>query len=661
MHWIDTKLKTLAPLLGERKTGLLRQAYLFEDDPRGKKAIENHIDILVAKHVKPTFEDRIILPPAIGNTPKGSINLGKISYLDREIAPYQISRKSLTRHAGIFGSTGTGKTTFAAKIIDTLYNSDIPFLIIDWEKSYRYLLKKYPDVEVFTVGKNINPLNFNMLDIPPGVETEEHIKSLINLIAEDYLSGAGSDTMILNYMKLAYQEHENPTFRTLKEIVIREIQNDMKGKGKLAGRSGLWKETVQRIITFISCGAINNVFGTNKHYPIDKLLKGKVVLELGSIQSERDRKFIIHYILNWIFLALQERGISHENLRQVIFLEEFHNIALKAKHDNLISSMFRQCRKYGLGLIAMDQTPSEIPNSIFANMNLLASFNLNTEPDRKAATGALNLKRFDKDFIGMLSTGEAIAIQKQTQHEPILLKADYIDIDHPMTDDELKHHIQCSDKGDSIQHEFVNQSKVQTVQRTDTLPPLTVIHKILLQTIAEKPHIGTRERIKLMGIHPSEMATLVQDLTSRRLIKADNVDRKKILSLTEQGKLKAINEGIKVPKNKSKGGSEHNYYVNETRQFLKKQGMQPVLEYQNYDIAVPDKGILIEIETGKSTVVENLLKLNNSSNTTNFMLTTNKATELKLNKIAQGFKNVRTMHAKDFLKLNCKEILNSSG
>ena len=55
MNLIDEKLKILQPVLGTIKAKRLRQMYLFEDDFRLKKEIENRIDLLIAKHVNGTF------------------------------------------------------------------------------------------------------------------------------------------------------------------------------------------------------------------------------------------------------------------------------------------------------------------------------------------------------------------------------------------------------------------------------------------------------------------------------------------------------------------------------------------------------------------------------------------------------------------------------
>ena len=180
--------------------------------------------------------------------------------------------------------------------------------------------------------------------------------------------------MFLQYMNTTYAEHQNPTFAHLKETILREIRKDMKGRGKLAGRAAYGKRLSRGSYHSCHLAPQKASLAQVSIIHLKNLFNRKIVLELGAIQSPRDRKFIIHYLLNWMFSYLQNRGLHHEELKQGIIMEEFHNIALKGKEDNMISQMFRQCRKYGVGLIAIDQTPSEIPNPIFANMNLMVSF-----------------------------------------------------------------------------------------------------------------------------------------------------------------------------------------------------------------------------------------------------------------------------------------------
>ena len=355
---VDEKLKILQPLLGTRKVMGLRGMYYMKKDFRDKSRIENHIDLLISRLAKKGIDEEIILPPPEADKCKGDIDIGKVEYLGIERQSFELKLKDINRHMGIFGSTGSGKTTFARNLIHQLHKRKIPFLVFDWEKSYRSLVKEIPDVRVFTVGNDISPFFLNFLTVPPGIKFDEYIKSVIAVISEDYVGGIGADTMLLNYMETAYQETKHPFFSDLKEIVVREINNDKKGRGKLSGRSGLWKESVSRQITFMSKGSAGNVINSRKHYPLEKLFSRPVVLEFGGLKSPHDRKFFIHIILNWLSIYNQHFGIQSENLRQVLIFEEFHNIAMSGKEDNMVSNLFRESRKYGIGLIAIDQTPS---------------------------------------------------------------------------------------------------------------------------------------------------------------------------------------------------------------------------------------------------------------------------------------------------------------
>ena len=656
MDKIDEKLKILEPALGSKKVHRLRQMYFFSDDYQEKKELENHIDLLISRHVKTSVDNQIILPPPAAESCKGDINIGDTEYMNKPMNRIDLKLKSINRHVGVFGSTGSGKTTFSLNMIRQLHKKGIPFMIFDWEKSYRDLASEYNDVQVFTVGSDVHPLHLNILEIPPGIQRDEYIKSLISLFAEDYLSGAGSDTMLLNYLKMAYDEqNDRPNFNHLKEIVLREIQKDMKGRGKLSGRSGLWKETVQRIINFLSFGASDSILGSNYHYPLEKLFQQNVVLEFGNIQSPRDRKFIIHCIINWLFMWMQYHGIEAEHLNQCIIFEEFHNITMKGREDNLISLLFRQCRKYGIGLVGIDQTPSEIPNAIFANMNVKVSFALATSQDISAISKAMNFNSLNTRYFGMLETGQAIVSAKQSHADPFLIRVPFIKPSQAVCDQELISKMRRFPRYHELdQLIFTNSSDSQPPQDNEILLPM---EKLLLSNIIERPLDGVDIRTKRLGIHSSVMSKAHSALTEKGIIKAVTVDLKKLFEVTEYGKNVAEEHGIAVPQKQTRGGLEHDYWIAGTVRFLKKHEFLPVCEVDNIDLVDSRNGIAIEIETGKSYIKGNLVKLEKSQVSSKFMLATNKQAEIKIKKFQDQYPSIRFMLTKDFQKLTKDQII----
>jgi len=666
MNQIDEKLKLLQPVLGPIKAKRLRQMYLFEDDFRLKKEIENRIDLLIAKHVKKEIEDEIILPPPENGLCIGDINLGKIEYLGMKMNPFSLKLKDINRHVGIFGSTGSGKTTIAKNIIRQLHKKGIPFLIFDWEKSYRNLIREFPDIQVFTVGNCTNPIFLNFLSVPPGIKYDEYIKSIIAIISEDYIGGIGADTMLLNYMETAFKETKNPFFEDLKQIVIREITKDRGRGGKLAGRSGLWKETVSRQINFLSKGAAGTVVNSRKHFPVEKLFSKPIILEFGNIKSIHDRKFFIHVILNWLSIYSQHCGILSEKLKQVLIFEEFHNIVMKGKEDNMVSCLFRESRKYGIGLIAIDQTPSEIPNSIFANLNAKISFALGTNQDINAMAKAMNLERDKARFLGMLKTGQAIVNVKQRHHDSFLINTPFIKEEENIWDEELKKAMREVSRDSHIESPaFEDSGGSHLYQSNETSPPtsakkaITSLEKCLITDISERPFDGVDARSKRLGLHPSQMTELHSSLGKKGIINPVQIGSLKLFEITTEGRRITEQCGIKIKKQDSRGGIEHAFAVHQISQVLNKLDFQPACEIKDIDIVDEDSGLAIEVETGKSNITGNLLKLEKSRFTKCFILATNKVAEFKIKAKAIDFLSIHAMHVKDFLKLTKDQILTS--
>ena len=76
----------------------LRQMYMFEDDFREKKEIENYIDLLISKKVKKSVDDEIILPPPDKSICNGDLYTGQIEYLKKQINPFYLKLQDINRH-----------------------------------------------------------------------------------------------------------------------------------------------------------------------------------------------------------------------------------------------------------------------------------------------------------------------------------------------------------------------------------------------------------------------------------------------------------------------------------------------------------------------------------------------------------------------------------
>lgn len=248
MNLIEEKLRLLKPILPTKQWEYLRLSYAMEKDFKKRFQIENLMDMLIAQKVPGLQMDQILLPPPDMNILSGEYSIGNISYPGNQESVFGVREKEWIKHVGIFGKTGSGKTTLMVRIIKELCQKNKPFMIFDYKRNYRDLLK-HPDFEkenilIFTVGrKNVVPFQFNPKNGPEGVEEYVWIKQLAQIIEKVYLLGPGANDV---FMESAGMN----TFREMQEKVLKQ---------KKRARELLWWASVKRTLNAINYPGLGEV------------------------------------------------------------------------------------------------------------------------------------------------------------------------------------------------------------------------------------------------------------------------------------------------------------------------------------------------------------------------------------------------------------------
>ncbi|MFC1895656.1 ATP-binding protein, partial [Thermodesulfobacteriota bacterium] len=429
------KLRKLKPFIGKRADGLLIRYNSGSLDE--KHDLLEIINLLLHKHGIESIEEQVVLPPPGTKEAMGDISIGKIQYLNRPSYDLGIRFNELTRHTGIFGSTGTGKTTLAKNMLREMIHKNLPFIVFDWETNYRNIIKEYPQIKIFTIGSDVAPFFFNYLKIPPDLSYQDYIKNVIEVFNRAYIGGVGSDSILLKVFDEAYREHQMPTTEDARKI----LAGNMTGK-KMRGREMLWKQSSLRMLEFLSYGGTGKVYNVKDFYPIEKLEKDFVIFELGALANSNDKRFFVEIFTLWYWLYKEHQGIEDEALKHVMVFEEFHNIVDNSQKDDLIQKIFRQIRKYGTGLVIIDQTPSLIPIPIFENLYTKVTFSLNHKRNVDAVANAMNMDHEERKFIGMLKTGQAICRLMSRYIHPFLIQVPFIESALIFCDNEVRGHME---------------------------------------------------------------------------------------------------------------------------------------------------------------------------------------------------------------------------
>ena len=85
-----------------------------------------------------------------------------------------------------------------------------------------------------------------------------------------------------------------------------------------------------------------------------------------------------------------------------------HSAIEKQAGGEIIRNLFKEGRKFGLGLIAIAQESSELPNYVMANCKVQVHFACQTKKDIDATASSLFLKPHEIPFLDYIWQGEAI-------------------------------------------------------------------------------------------------------------------------------------------------------------------------------------------------------------------------------------------------------------
>ncbi len=592
MDEIKSILWKLKPFIGKRAESLwLRyNACSLKERPEWITII----NILKEKYHIDNIEKTIVLPPPPKNVAKGDIDIGQISYLNHPSFQVGIRLAEITRHSGIFGSTGTGKTTLAKNILRELIGINVPFIVFDWEKNYRDLLKEFPRVKVFTIGSDIAPFFFNYFKVPPGLKYSDYIKSVIEVFNRAYIGGVGSDSVLLKVFDQAYKSHMTPTTEDARAILSGEMAGE-----RLRGREMLWKQSSLRMLEFLSYGGTGRIYNVEDFYPIEKLKQDFVVFELGALGNSNDKRFFIETFILAYWFYNEYVGAEDENLKHVLVFEEFHNIVENSKGDDLIQKIFRQIRKYGTGLVIIDQTPSLIPNPIFENLYTKISFSLNHAKNVAAVASAMNMDHDERKLIGLLQTGQAICRFMSRYNFPFHIKVPFISKAVNVPDKEVSDHMRDFYKDYSPDSLHITESEpLQFPTKGFTPSP---VERIFIDDVLNHPFEGADKRAKRLGLTPRDAAVIQKKLTACDVLKQVVVDRKKLFEVTKHGVESMTKAGFKV-KQEGHMGLAHRYFMETIRGLFIQNGWVAYKEKKDIDLVLEkDETIIaLEVETGSN-------------------------------------------------------------
>ena len=434
---LKTICKKLKPVLGRRADSLWH-AYVTAETPQSRQETESLIQMIAMQYLSGSVGDEpILLPPPSQEAASGDFLLGTLSYGRKPLYPLYLRHENFIKHIAIASITGGGKTNVAQLLLLGLLNQNIPFLVVDWKRSY-HVLRSLPfenakRIKVYSVGrKAASPFNWNPLRGPPGVHPKTWISAVAEALEKSHISGPGVADILIEALDKKFEEfgfydgvpEKYPNFFDVAEELERV---------QFKGRRMLWQDSCLRILRTFTFGPASGAFNARHPIKLEELLDQPVIIELDQELPKPLRVFLSDILLRWIHLYRLGQGESNQ-LRHVTFLEEVHNLFpktyLEKQTTNSLENIFREIRSFGEGLVSITQHPSLIPIYVLGNCNTQIILGLQHEDDIITAKRALFLDPGDEVFLDKLRVGEGI-VKIKGRTGPCMVKFPLVPVEPP--------------------------------------------------------------------------------------------------------------------------------------------------------------------------------------------------------------------------------------
>lgn len=355
------------------------------------------------------------------------IEIGRVLRGEKELQPLKLKVEDLRRSMTILGLIGSGKTCLTKNLVLELSRKapHVNWIMFDYKSEYTQLLSKLPtnlrsNVLVLAPGSEYAPLRINLFD-PCDFSPEEHADRVFSLIREVY------STMFQQDIDLSVQME-----RVLKDVLDEYVADPTartKGfKGFLQAldnyatvhknKFSFLEKTVTALYNRLEKfkrGALKKIFEIDKsNVSLDDLLKKKVIVDLGYMQSRRVPKDDIRFLMNFLVRLYGDYAIKRglqQNLRNLIIVEECQFLVpeLYKKQTSIDATPTEDLsillRAYGVGFVFVGTRPIFAENSL-ANSYTIISFQLTK--DAESIQKYMNLDEMQVNYLKRMRRQECL-------------------------------------------------------------------------------------------------------------------------------------------------------------------------------------------------------------------------------------------------------------
>lgn len=374
---------------------------------------------------------------------ESSINLGVMVQKGRDLKklPFYLAKENMAKHTFIAGVTGSGKTTTCHRLLS---ESEMPFLVIEPAKTeYRTLINKDKDLIVLTLGnETIAPFRINPFELIQGEVISAHVDMIKATFTSAFPMEASMPQILEESIYNIYQKkgwnidiNENEIFGERafdldvdSFPILSDLLEEMKYVVESKNFSGqMQSDYIGSLVSRLSnltVGSKGSMLNCEHSIDFRYIAHHNVILEMEELKSPEDKALFMGFILSRLSAVIKEEHKKNKEYKHLTLVEEAHRLLSKVEYGDsgskksaveTFTDLLAEVRKYGEGLIIVDQIPNKLAPEVLKNTNTKIIHKILAKDDKEAVGDTMLMDDKQKEYLSALDVGNAIVFSEQTE------------------------------------------------------------------------------------------------------------------------------------------------------------------------------------------------------------------------------------------------------
>jgi DNA helicase HerA-like ATPase len=297
------------------------------------------------------------------------------------MGPFGIPLEALTKHACIFGITGSGKSTTAKILAHELCVKGVSTLILDRTGEYAHAMVPADGAQVLTPGKTISLAIFHRdKTLPLSTQIEEWVSLLNHFTHVTHASALSPLQERIARDILGQYYNGTNAILTISQFMSKLEQYEE----RFRHRNG-WEESIEALISRL-WPLTADLIGETLDRPfssvgLDEFLAPNLnIIDLSVLPDDGARNLLSQLILKQLRDKVRSMGPTAK-ARLVVIVDEAQHLAPNSSYVSLPEACAIELRKFGFSIVMIASRPSLISSNIIANSGMVMTHLLTNARD----------------------------------------------------------------------------------------------------------------------------------------------------------------------------------------------------------------------------------------------------------------------------------------